>query len=51
MVMARALKGAEHLEAIISGPTISNLSFADDIAQLAESINDLLEMVSNKSWR
>ena len=47
MAMVRAAEGVEYLEAVISGYTISNLCFADDIAILAESNNDLQTMVSD----
>ena len=46
MVMVRAAEGVEYLGAVISGYTISNLRFSDDIATLAESNNDL-QMESN----
>ena len=46
-VMVRAAEGVKYLGAVISGYTISNLRFADDIATLAESSNDLQAMVSN----
>ena len=47
MVMVRAAEGVEYLGAVISGYTISNLRFADDIATLVESSNDLQTMASN----
>ena len=47
MVMARASDEVEHIGVVISGFTITNLRFANDIATLAESSDDLQTLVSN----
>ena len=47
LAMVRAAEGVEHLGAVVSGYTISNLHFVDDIATLAESSNDLQTIINN----
>ena len=49
LVMANATEGADLLRSVISVSINSNLRFVDDIATLAESSNDLPEMVINIS--